>query len=239
MAHNLKLLNVNASRISRKDRIVGLMALIKCIGANIICIQEINIREAYKVFVDHFQVIINGDESMGEGIGIVTLVNKHIKIEGKIIAEGGRILGVKLNNMQVWNVYPISGSGNKPKREVFFREELINLMMNWKDETKYIFQVGDHNCTHRDEDSINNPKQHKQAGLIHQMKILGLKDAFIQYYGEKEKQYSRITNKSATRIDLILSNTKSCKGFIYMDAKLDFDHKMALAEFDIEMGKTK
>ena len=71
MAHNLKILNVNASRISRRDRIVGLMALVKSIGPNIICIQEINIREAYAVFRDNFQVIINGDECMGEGIGIV------------------------------------------------------------------------------------------------------------------------------------------------------------------------
>ena len=61
MAHNLKILNINASRISRIDNIVGLMALVKCIGANIICIQEINIREAYKVFVNHFQVIRNGN----------------------------------------------------------------------------------------------------------------------------------------------------------------------------------
>ena len=141
MAHNLKILNVNASRISRRDRIVGLMALVKSIGLNIICIQEINIREAYSVFEDHFQVLINGDESMGEGIGIVTLVNKNIQIYGKILGESGRIIGVKLRNVQIWNVYPISGSGNKQK------EELINLMMNWKDETKYIFQVGDHNCT--------------------------------------------------------------------------------------------
>ena len=49
MVHNLKILNVNASRISRRDRIVGLMALLNSIGSNIICIQEINIREAYTV----------------------------------------------------------------------------------------------------------------------------------------------------------------------------------------------
>ena len=130
---------------------------------------------------------------------------------------------------------PNSGSGNKQKREVFFREELINLMMNWKDEGRYIFQVGDHNCTYREEDSINNPKQHKQAGLVHQMKIMGLKDSFVQYFGEKERQYSRVTNTSATRIDMILSNVKSCKEFKYIDPKLNFDHKMAWAEFEIQM----
>ena len=107
--------------------------------------------------------------------------------------------------------------------------------MNWKDEGKYIFQVGDHNCTHREEDSINNPKQHKQAGLIHQMKIMGLKDSFVQYFGETERQYSRVTNISATRIDLILSNTKSCKEFKYIDPRLNFDHKMAWAEFEIHI----
>ena len=184
--------------------------MVKALGPNIICIQEINIREAHNIFKDHYQTIINGDESMGEGIGIITLVEKNMHVEGKILGESGRIIGIKLRNMQLWNVYPISGSANKQRREIFFREELINLMMNWKDESKYIFQVGDHNCTHREVDSINNPTQHKQAGLIHQMKIMGLKDAFIQFFGENERQYSRVTNKSATRIDLILSNVKNC-----------------------------
>ena len=73
----------------------------------------------------------------------------------------------------------ISGTENKQRREIFFREELVNLMMNWKDESKYIFQVGDHNCTHREEDSLNNQSQHKQMGLITEMNIMGLKDSFI------------------------------------------------------------
>ena len=110
----------------------------------------------------------------------MTLVKKDLIIREKIIGENGRIIGIQIENIKVWNVYPISGAGHKQKRKVFFREELINLMMSWKDETRYIFQVGDHNRTHRDEDSINNPKQQKQAGLIHQMKIMGLKDAFIK-----------------------------------------------------------
>ena len=167
--------------------------------------------EASRVFKEYYQVIINGDDNMGEGIGIMTLIDKNIYIEGTILGNTGRIIGIRLKNIQIWNIYPISGSGNKNKRELFFREDLINLMMNWKDESKYIFQVGDHNCTHRDQDSINNPKQHKQAGLIQQMKIMGLKDAFIQHFGDDEIQFSRITNRSATRIDLILSNMKTCK----------------------------
>ena len=85
---------------------------------------------------------------------------------------------------------------------------------------------------------MNNPKQHKQAGLIHEMKIMGLKDSFIQHYGEMERQYSRITNISPTWIDLIFSNAKSCEEFKYIDAKLNFDHKMAWAEFDIEFKTT-
>ena len=64
---------------------------------------------------------------------------------------------------------------------------------------------------------------------------MGLKDAFIQYFWEMERQYSRITNISATRIDLVLNNAKQCMEFKYLDSNLNFDHKMAWAEFEIEM----
>ena len=53
---------------------------------------------------------------MGEGIGILCLVDKNIDIQGKILGEEGRIIGLKFQNMQIWNIYPISDSGNK-KRE--------------------------------------------------------------------------------------------------------------------------
>ena len=121
MGKNLKILNINASRINRKDRLINLLYTIKALGPNVICIQEINIREAYNTFKDSYECIINGNTNMGDGIGIITMVEKGIIVKEKIIGECGRIIGVKVENIQVWNVYPISGAGNKQKRELFFR----------------------------------------------------------------------------------------------------------------------
>ena len=36
--------------------------------------------------------------------------------------------------------YPLSGSGFKKGREIFCRETLCNLMLNWKDQTKYVIE---------------------------------------------------------------------------------------------------
>ena len=67
---------------------------------------------------------------------------KGIRILDTIISKNGRIIGVKIENAQIWNVYPKSGTAFKQARELFFREELCVLMVNWKDHTRYIFQSG-------------------------------------------------------------------------------------------------
>ena len=76
-------------------------------------------------------------------------------------------------------------------------------MMNWKDSTKYIFQTGDHNGTHRASDSLHNQGQHLQPALIKHMKINGLSDDFLNVHGDII-MFSRITNVSSTIIDYIL-----------------------------------
>ena len=66
-------------------------------------------------------------------------------------------------------------------------------MMNWKDQSEYIVESGDHNCTHRLVDSLHNSAQHLQPGLIQHMQIHGLKDDFIYVHGDETVMYSRIT----------------------------------------------
>ena len=95
-------------------------------------------------------------------MGIVTLVKHGIQVNDIIVGLNGRILGVRIGDAQIWNIYPKSGSSFKKDREVFFREELSELFIQWKDTTKYIYQIGDHNCIHRKEDSLYNSQQHLQ-----------------------------------------------------------------------------
>ena len=87
--NNLKILNINASRINKRERILNLLYKINSLGPNIVCIQEINIRAAYNIFKDCYECIINEDIHIGEGIGIMTLVKKDIIIREKIIGEMG------------------------------------------------------------------------------------------------------------------------------------------------------
>ena len=151
----------------------------------------------------------------------------------------GRILGIKLKDIQIWNVYPPSGTENKKRRETFFREDLCNLMMNWKDHSKSVFQMGDHNCTHRMEDSLNNGGQHLQAGLVAHLRTNGLKDDFLEVNGKNAVEYSRVTSKSKTRIDYIFSNTNVCLKLDYIETGLHFDHKAVIGEYDIDLMMEK
>ena len=154
------------------------------------------------------------------------------------MGKNGRIIGIKMPNLQIWNVYPQSGSNHKRDREIFFNEKLCNYMSLWKDQSRFVIQGGDHNCIHRKEDSVNNPGQHLQQGLIKHLRIHGLKDAFLACHGLGKIEYSRVTNVSATRIDYIFSNLKTCKQFEYLKLR-GLDHKAGIATFEIELERTR
>ena len=184
-------LNFNASRTSNLSKIENFLSFLDPYDPIFVSIQEINIFNALKVFSKKFQVLVNIENDSKDGIGIVSLVKKGIPILDSIIGLNGRIIGLKLRDIQLWNVYPQSGSGFKASREKFFREDLCSLMMNWKDSTKYIIELGDHNCIHRDSDSLHNSAQHLQPGLIKHMQIHGLSDDFLNIHGDII-MYSRI-----------------------------------------------
>ena len=235
----VEFLNLNASRIGSFQRVNELLNFISLYDASFICIQEIDVFSAMRIFKGHFQIFTNYDLDRNSNIGIVTLVKYNIEVLDQLTSLDGRILGIKCKNVQLWNIYPLSGAENKKQRELFFRETLTNIMMNWKDHTKYIFQSGDHNCTYRKQDSLNNPVQHLQQGLISHLNIHGLKDGFTQVHGEQAIIYSRVTNRSSTRIDYIFSNSENCTSFEYKDAGLNFDHKAVISKYSIDINVKK
>ena len=229
------ILNFNASRTSSLIKIRNFINFINQYDPIFVAIQEINIASALQIFSEKFQVLVNIEESSKDGIGIVSLVKKDIHIVDTIVGVNGRIIGIKIKNAQFWNIYPQSGTNFKNRREIFFREELTGYMMNWKDHTRYIFQLGDHNCVHRALDSLHNSNQHIQPALIKHMQIHGLKDDFISVHGNDVLMYSRITNISSTRIDYILSNSNACSYFQYVDMLAGLDHKVAIAKYEISI----
>ena len=232
---NYLIMNFNASRTSSLIKIRNFLNFINQYDPIFVAIQEINITSAIKIFSEKFQVLVNIEEGSKDGIGIVSLIKKDIHIVDTIVGVNGRIIGIQIKDAQFWNIYPQSGTNFKNRREVFFREELTAYMMNWKDNTRYIFQLGDHNCVHRALDSLHNSSQHIQPALIKHMQIHGLKDDFISVHGNDVKMYSRITNISSTRIDYILSNSNACSYFQYVDMLAGLDHKVAIAKYEISI----
>ena len=231
----IKIFNFNASRCSNLGRLQQFSDFFEQYSPTFVCIQEINIASALRTFSSNYQVYVNMEQDSKDGIGIVTLVKNGISIQDVIIGKNGRIIGLRIQNMQIWNVYPKSGSAFKKEREEFFRETLCNLFMNWKDTTEFVFQTGDHNCIHREQDSLNNSQQHMQPGLVKHMEIHGLSDDFIKVHGKDQIMFSRITQNSSTRIDYVLSNTDKCSYFQYLDMGLGLDHRSIFAKYDIEL----
>ena len=237
MISKLKVLTANAHRITTKFKVLEFLDLLREKNPTVAYIQEIGTRMAVQVFAPHYEIFVNMDEeTMGvEGIGIATIIKKGIPIKDFILGGEGRTIGIKTKEVQFWNIYPKSGSEHKKWREKYFREDLPDMMTAWKDHTRWINQGGDFNCTHRLIDSQNNQNQKLQKGLQEHMKVWCLKDDYVRLNGDKIS-YSRITDRSKTRIDMIHSNMDKLLTFEYWDPGLpSYDHLFGISEYEIDI----
>lgn len=229
----LKILNLNAYRMVDTTKIQGILSMIQMYLPSVVTIQEIHIVHALQVFSSHYQVIVNIEETAKDKIGMCTLVSKEIKIRDTVIAANGRIIGVKLKQVQIWNIYPKSGSQHKNLREIFFRQDLTDSFKIWNNKPSQLVIIGDYNCIHREKDAMNNPQV--QPGLIKLMKAFKLKDDYVQVHGENANEYSRVTKTSGTRIDTAISNLQ-CSYFEYIPY-VGLDHKVIKCEYSITIKR--
>ena len=233
-------LNFNAYRAVDPKRIAEFANMIEIHKASVITIQEIHVQNCLKIFSGKFQVFVNLEHDSKTLIGICTLIRKDIKVLDYCICQNGRIIGIKLSDLQIWNIYPKSGTNNKREREIFFREVLSDMLHLWKDSgVKNIITIGDFNCTHTLSDSLNNKNAHLQQGLIKFMEVHNLKDDYLHLNGHLPRTFSRVTNLSSTRIDTAISNISSlCQKFEYITFK-GLDHKIILCEYSISFSSVR
>ena len=121
------LFNFNAYRTSNLLKIQQFQDFFDPYDPTFVFIQEINVVSALKVFSNKYQVFINVESNSFDRIGIVSLVKKGLTISDSIISENGRVIGLKVMDLQVWNVYPQSGSGFKKDRETFLEKLYVTL----------------------------------------------------------------------------------------------------------------
>ena len=230
----LKIFNFNASRISSLQRVRAIKSVFEAFDADIISIQEIDIKSSVLIFAASYHVFVNLEDEAKDSIGIVTLVRKTIRVKEFNIGANGRVIGLIVGNFQHWNVYPKSGTNNKVWREKFFRETLFDYLSVWSNRSRYCLLAGDFNCTNRMIDSVNNQNGHYQPGLVFLMEEFNLKDDFIKI-SNGQVEYSRVSHNSSTRIDFVLSNTTDlCLSLEYKNIQ-GLDHKAIFSEFSLSI----
>ena len=230
---SFKVFNFNASRITSLRRIRSVQSIFESLDPDLISIQEIDLKGSVSIFSSKYHVFVNIEDS-SNGIGIVTLVKKKFIVDDFVVGGGGRFIGVKLGDLQFWNVYPRSGTNNKTVREKFLRETLLDHLSLWCGRTRYSLIGGDFNCTNRLIDSVNHQQVHYSPGLVYLMSELNLKDDFVRLHGNIV-EYSRVSGRSSTRIDFIISNTgEACQNFEYKTLQ-GFDHKAIYAEYSLSV----
>ena len=147
-------------------RIRSVQSIFESFDPDLISIQEIDLKGSVSIFSSKYHVFVNIGENSSDGIGIVTLVKKKFIIEDFVVGGEGRFIGVKLGELQFWNVYPKSGTNNKSVREKFLKENLLDHLSLWSGRTKFSLIGGDFNCTNRLIDSLNHQQVH-YLSLIH------------------------------------------------------------------------
>ena len=85
----LKIFNFNASRISSLQRIRSIKSVFEAFDADIISIQEIDIKSAVMIFSQSYHVFVNLENEAKDSIGIVSLVRKTIRVKEFIIGGNG------------------------------------------------------------------------------------------------------------------------------------------------------
>ena len=115
-----RILNFNAYRVTDKKKIFKIFKWMDFYNPSVVTIQEIHVKNALMIFGEKFQVVINIESTSLDGIGICVLVKRNLRIHDQILGINGRIIGISLGNLNIFNLYPKSSSQNKKVRDKFY-----------------------------------------------------------------------------------------------------------------------
>ena len=106
-----RIINFYAYRATDIKKIVKIFKWMESYNPSVVTIQEIHVKNALMVFGEKYQVVINIESSSLDGIGICVLVKKNIKIHDQILGINGRIIGISLGNLNIFNLFSIFSRG--------------------------------------------------------------------------------------------------------------------------------
>ena len=83
--NSFNLMNINASRCGNLGKIRDILMFLVEYNPLVVCIQEINLYAAVKIFSGQFRVYCNIENDAKDGVGIVSLVKRNIQVHDVIV----------------------------------------------------------------------------------------------------------------------------------------------------------
>ena len=197
--------NVNGLRaVLRKG---NLLDFLEKKSSDVLCLQEIKARPEQilktdlRMLEEKYQIFWNPAERGGYS-GTATLVRKDLsaeKLEAKvgILDEEGRVLGLRLGNIILVNVYTPNSKGDLSRLNLRFEEwdpKFLEMLkrLEGTDGVSGVVTCGDFNAAHKEIDLARPEANHKNAGFTDEeregvTKLLraGFLDTFREMNGEK------------------------------------------------------
>ena len=115
----LKILSINSRRYRLREKIQRVYEFINDQEPDVVLIQEASVAGYKQVVKDNYHVFMNVSSQARDGVGVVTLVKKNIKVYDIMMDEEGRVLRVRVNDCQIWNVYPNAGIDRAGREDLF------------------------------------------------------------------------------------------------------------------------
>lgn len=186
-----KVATVNISRISSAVKLQCLKDYLYAADIDVAMLQEVVTTKVADI--TGYDAIIN----IGNEGGTAVLFKEGIPCSVRALLETGRGITVQLHDLLLINVYAPSGSNERRNRSNFYRQGIVDLLMNVR--TAAIL-AGDFNCVLRREDQTPNFNLCPELQvLVHDLDLIdtwiSLKPHIIGY--------TYVSSTSASRIDRI------------------------------------
>ena len=196
----VKLLTLNIAGLSRLEKRLAVLNLLKDHEIDIACLQEVTFTQCQHLEGAYSFYVNLGPRKRGTAM----LVRRGLQVSSLLVEPDGRLISIGVSDVTYIGLYAPSGSSGKKERNELFKTTIPVYFLASKNPTVL---MGDFNAVENLTDRRQNLCQptyilYDQIALREMIRVLELKDAW-RVLRPSESGFTRHNSVSSSRIDRI------------------------------------
>ena len=222
----VKILTLNIAGLSRVDKRLAVLNLLKDNDIDVACLQEITFSRCQHLEGEYTMYVNLGPKKRGTAV----LVRRGLQSSNLLVEPGGRLISIEVNGVTYIGVYAPSGCAKRLERREFFSSTVPAYYLASKQPT---ILMGDFNAVEEAHDRRGNSSQptiraSDQTTIKELIRILNLKDIWKKLKPNLSG-FTRHTGQSSARIDRIYASDAMGLDTITLGAVSFGDHLPVIA----------